>query len=383
MKEGWLDVLCDLAMTSSLLPLCALTVGLLVAAAAQAPRPSSSPLPRDGQVLYRRYRGELAGRPVVAEFTLRRLSGLPKEVQLDLAGRYYDLATGEQHDLRPVGLFKPAPPLTLREETDPAPGPVWHATQPLGPVLSGTWQVSAQGLPQPFALREDYTGAARFERLTEHTTGRRGVNAFGDPTRSSLNVTYLHLLGGDTLRPALARLQCPVPARRRRERHVLDQVTSSQDMATLYDQALDVTLNEQDLLASATYTQEGVVDQRRAQHTWNNFVYDLRTGRQFGLLDLLRPGSDTIMQRLITAQLRRGDPTYAALLQLDTDWLPLPDEDFVLTPAGCQATYQTAPEDEPFYAYTVNLTWAQLRPLLRAGTPLDRLLQARGLPPIK
>jgi len=372
-------------MATSLFPLCALTVGLLAGGSTPAPRPAvSPPLPRDGQELYRRYRGEVAGQPVVVEFTLRRLTGLPKEVQLDLTGRYYDLATGTPHDLRPVGLFRPAAPLTLRDETDPAmAGAVWHATQPLGPVLSGTWQASAQGPPQPFALREDYAGAARFERLTEQTTGRRGVNAFGNPARSSISVTYLHLLGPDTLRPALARLQCPVPVRRRRARHALDQVASAQDMANLYDQSLDVTLNEQDLLGCSTYTQEDVLEHRRAEHTWNNIVYDLRTGRQFGLLDMLRPGAYPIVQRLLTAQLRRGDPTYAALLELDSDLLPLPDEDFALTPAGCQATYQTAPEDEPFYAYTVTLTWAQLRPLLRPGTPLDRLLKARGLPPAK
>ncbi|MFD2718211.1 hypothetical protein ACFST9_05765 [Hymenobacter monticola] len=372
-------------MASSLFPLWALTAGLLLAGTALPPRPATGPrLPRDGQELYRRYRGEVAGRPVVVEFTFRRLTGLPKEVQLDLTGRYYDLATGTPHDLRPMGLFKPAAPLTLRDETDPAvAGAVWHATQPLGPVLSGTWQARAQGPPQPFALREDYAGAARFELLTEQTTGRRGINAFGNPARSSISITYLHLLGADTLRPALARLQCPGPVRRRRERHALDQVASAQDMANIYDQSLDVTLNEQDLLACATYTQEDVVDHRRAQHSWNNIVYDLRTGRQFGLLELLRPGADTIVQRLITAQLRRGDPTYAALLELGPGLLPLPDEDFALTPAGCQATYQTAPEDEPFYAYTVTLTWAQLRPLLRPGTPLNRLLEARGLPPVR
>ncbi|KUG09046.1 hypothetical protein [Solirubrum puertoriconensis] len=360
---------------------CAVTACLLAAGSAPAPRPTASPpLPRDGQTLYRRYRGELAGRPVVVEFTFRRLSDLPKEHQFDLAARAYDLATGAQHDLRPAGLFKPAAPLTLREETYPGTGQVWHASQPLGPVLSGTWQASALSPPQPFTLREDYTGAARFELLTEYTSGRRGLNSWGEPARSSITVTYLHLLGADTLRPALAPLQCPVPVRRRRERVGLDQVAGSQDLANIYDQSLEVTLNEQDLLASTAYTQEGVVDHRRAQHTWNSFVYDLRTGRQFGLLELLRPGADTTVQRLITNQLRRGDPAYAALLQLDTELLPLPEEDFALTPAGCQATYQTAPEDAPFYAYTVSLTWAQLRPLLRPGTPLDRLLQARGLP---
>ena len=135
MKESRPDVSCAFVMTSSLFPLCTLTFGLLVAGAAPAARP---PLPRDGQELYHRYRGELAGRPVVAEFTFRRLSGLPTEHQLDLAGRYYDLATGEQHDLHPVGLFKPTAPLTLREETDPITGQVWHATEPLGPVMSGT-----------------------------------------------------------------------------------------------------------------------------------------------------------------------------------------------------------------------------------------------------
>jgi len=367
-------------MASSLLPIWALTACLLLAGTGPAPRPTGPALPRAGQGLYRRYRGQVAGRPVIVELNLNRLSGMPKGSQLQLTGSYYDLATGEQHTLRLDGLFSPTASLAFREEANAVEGEVWRATQPLGPVLSGTWQASPKAPLLPFDLREDYTGAARYELLTEGTTGGRGVNAFGDPARSYIEVTYLHLLGPDTLRPALARLQCPVPVHRRRERRALDQVTSPQDMANVYSQSLDVTLNEQGLLAYEIYTVEDVVDHRRAQHTWSNVVYDLRTGKQFGLLDLLRPGADTTVERLITRQIRRGDPEYAAYMQLDSE--PLPDEDFALTPTGCEVTYQTAPEDEPFYYYTVKLTWAELRPLLRPGTPLNRLLVARGLPPV-
>ncbi|SFQ49387.1 hypothetical protein [Hymenobacter arizonensis] len=369
-------------VASYLLPRCILAASLLWAGTAAAP-PAPAALPRPGQEQYRRYRGQVAGRPVLVELSFRRLSGLPKGHQLDLFGRSYDWVTGEEQTLRPVGLFLPASPLTLGVEADPGQWPRWRATQPLGPVLSGTCKASPQAPSQPFALREDYTGAVRYELLTETTAGGRGLSAHGEPARAYVEVTYLHLLGPDTLRPALARLQCPGPARRRRARHPLGQVASRQDFATVYNQSLAVTLNEQDLLAYGTYTVEGVVDLRHAQHSWDNVVYDLRTGQPIDLLALLRPGGPATVQRLITRELRRGDPAFAAELGLDAELLPLPDEGFALTPTGWQATYQTAPEDEPNYAYTVTLTWAQLRPLLRAGTPLNRLLVARGQRPVE
>jgi hypothetical protein len=36
-------------------------------------------------------------------------------------------------------------------------------------------------------------------------------------------------------------------------------------------------------------------------------------------------------------------------------------------------------EDEPFSAYSAVASWADLQPLLRADSPLQRLLKARGL----
>ncbi len=327
-----------------------LTASLLVLGTGAAPRPAGPVLPRAGQELYRRYRGHVAGRPVLVKLTLRRLGGLPKDLQLDPA-------TGAPHGLRPAGLLVPAAPLTLTEGPDAVgrSAPVWRATQPLGPVLSGTWQAGPQAPAQSFALCEDYPGAVRYEVLTEATTGGRGRTANGAPARAFLEAAYLHLLGPDTLRPARARLQCPGPAGRRHARRALDQVSSPQDFANLTNQAIDATLNEQDLLAYGTYTVEGVVGLRHGQHTWANAVYDLRTGRPVDLLALLRPGGEATVQRLITRQLRRGDPAYAAELSLPTQPLPLPAAGFALTPTGWEATYQTTPEDEPNYVYTVGL----------------------------
>jgi len=153
--------------------------------------------------------------------------------------------TGSYHyDRHPAGLlllsgptpFRPGQPLLLTEADSARPQQPtgrWQATQPIGPVLAGTWHGSA-GQVLPFSLREDYTDgqghlmAVKYELLQEGDEApalaerepgetRAAYRARTEALTCSSNRDYLHLLGPDTLRPALRRLQCPVPARRRQQ----------------------------------------------------------------------------------------------------------------------------------------------------------------------
>ena len=58
--------------------------------------------------------------------------------------------------------------------------------------------------------------------------------------------------------------------------------------------------------------------------------------------------------------------------------LALPNEGFELTPTGWTASYgERNPENN--FGYARKLSWADIRPLLRPTSPLQRLLRVRGL----
>ena len=170
---------------------------------------------------YHRYRGTLAGRPVQVELAvLKRPFGSASEYVV-CEGSYYYPRLGVAHRLEVEGLFEPEQLLELRARCDTCElrtGDAWCATQPLGPHLSGVCVLRGSQRAVPFDLRESYARAAHYEILAEATTGRVGRNYWGKPDTTHIEAEYLHLLEPDTLRPALARLQCPVPARRRQAR---------------------------------------------------------------------------------------------------------------------------------------------------------------------
>ena len=143
-----------------------------------------------------------------------------------------------------------------------------------------------------------------------------------------------------------------------------------------------MTLNEENLLACAQSSESSVISQRHGDYSGSHPVYDLRTGRRLNLLAQLRPGARLALRREITRQARL-DTAYAPARYLGKhELLPLPEQGFAVTPAGWEAFYETTPEDLPYYSFNASISWAALRPLLRPGTPFNRLLQVRGLRPV-
>jgi hypothetical protein len=206
------------------------------------------------------------------------------------------------------------------------------------------------------------------------------MDTFGEPDTASVTLQYVHLLGRDTLRPALAQLQCPTPAQRQRAQYRLAaELTPTPDgFAAVYQETKWVTLNEADLLSYHVSLEESVTKKRHGEHTGEQVLLDLRTGRELDLLAQLRPGGLLALQRLLGHRALR-DTAAAARQWLDKGLLEEPEEGFIVTPAGWEAAYNTAVEDEPFSAYSAVASWADLQPLLRADSPLQRLLKARGL----
>ena len=349
---------------------------------AQAPKISPRPVPK--YLGYHRYRGTVLGRPAILELTTKWEAN-PGYYYCE--GAYYYLNSGVSHPQliyvfhARQGRGQRAAELPLKLTADDL---VWRATQQLGPVLSGTCYSTRGRRLGSFSLRENYAGAVPYELLKEESHDWPGRDRDGHPDTSSLTFTYLHLLGPDTLRPALARWQCPTPAQRRRARRALAAwYTPTRTDPTLWlDKSLTVTLNEADLLAYYT-TQDRAL--RITTHGWvtvRNYLLDLRTGQPLHLASQLRPGAQLPLRRLLTHHAQRDTAAHVLddFVQGKSKLLPLPPEDFLLYPHGCTAYY--GPEgshDGNASSFEETISWAELRPLLRPDSPLLRLVRARGL----
>lgn len=366
------------------------------ATAAPAP-PATSVVPGPPFVGYHRYRGTVGGQPVTVELTIGPDPEKPALVVC--AGSYH-------YDRHPAGrllLSGPRPfqfgqPLVLAE-TDTArsrqPTGHWQATQPCGPVLVGSWH-SPAGQVLPFSLREDYTDgqgylmAVQYELLQEReeapTQSERQPGeskaAYRARTKdliSSSSRVFVHLLGPDTLRPALRTLQCPVPAERRR---LMREDLGYPGGVELLDE-LTVSYNDHGLLSLASFHNGDYKDAVHPEHGAGSTTYDLRTGRALTIAELIRPGTDTSLSRLITRHLEQQDITAEDLLNhLDADatLAPLPQQGLGIVDEGLEFTY-TSYEILPYVYPPVTLVvpWAELLPLLRPTSPVARMLRARGL----
>ncbi|OON70757.1 hypothetical protein B0919_01715 [Hymenobacter sp. CRA2] len=334
---------------------------------------------------YHRYVGTVDGRPVLAEvrlWTELSVAAYPDTVwEAKLKGSFYYRATARGGYLGNAEQFHPEQWLETygwdyQDQYNRRWVPRLCAEQPPGrPLLTGWYYPEGQTQPVRVQLREDYTDGVRYELLEEESWGAARVwRADGTGDSSTIQRTYLHLLGPDTLRPALARLQCPVPAARRRAR--LARLPKSYGH-TLYRDFIDVTLNEAGLLA---YTHDDRVEPegtRYYEETTRCHLLDLRTGRELLLVQQFRPGS---LQRLLTRQALAD----TALTQHRTRWwsggqLPLASARLTIEPTGIRALYHEHESEEKLFIYDQYLTWAALRPLLRPNSPLHRLLRIRGL----
>ena len=221
-------------------------------------------------------------------------------------------------------------------------------------------------------LREDYR-AVPYEllRLTAH-----GNYCHEEPGRSQpyYSTDFLHVLSADSLR--LARWQAPPPAARRdslRQR-LLNQ--SCQQVS----QRISVTLNDYGLL-SYNVRMEDYYYGAHPEHDQSGFIVDLRTGRQCLVKELLRPGTEPALLRLLARHLRLD---YPELNESDSwHWQTVPPlpHSFTLTPSGLCAGYDdyALTAYSSHYANATTILYAELRPLVRPGTPLARLLRARGM----
>jgi hypothetical protein len=328
---------------------------------------------------YHHYRGTIGSLPVTVEIETG-----PNQLALHhppaCSGSYFYDRRGQPLSLQAVR-YQPQRRLVLRETAYLNPQAVtgeWRATQPLGPVLTGTW-ASADGRRQlPFVLREDYQQAVRYEVLTTAVSGPLcpDSNDHIDGPRARLSREYVHLLGPDTLRPGLRRLQCPPPAQRRR------QLRRAVQDCTYLAQSLMVTFNSQNLLSVRTSQEEGGFGRRHPSYSGSDEVYNLRTGQLVTLEQLLRPGTDSLLLQLLTPRLAQYVADYFEEPLRPLTWEPhLPNGGFGLSSEGLTFCYEEGDgvASWPCVEQDIVIPYADLLPLLRSVSPLTPVLRARGL----
>lgn len=304
---------------------------------------------------YHRYRGTVGGQPVTVELTIEQTANAPDSTTCTGSYTYDRHPTGLLllHGARP---FLARRPLGL-VEADTAhhqPTGYWQASQPVGPLLTGTWR-SPAGQQLPFSLHEDYTDgqghmvAVQYELLQEgeevpcQSERKEGESkaAYRARTKdliSTCSQDFLHLLGPDTLRPALRALQCPVPAKRRQQ--MREQVQGCNQV----EHQLRVVYNEHSLLSLESFVNEFYEGTDHPSHELSTTTYDLRTGRPLAIAALIRPGTDSILSRLITQHLEQdNNVTLDELLNHSVDdstLVPLPQQGLGIGGEGLEFTFQ-------------------------------------------
>ncbi|RTQ52556.1 hypothetical protein EJV47_05970 [Hymenobacter gummosus] len=351
----------------------------VIDSAPAAPQPAPA-APLTG---YHRYVGTVGKAPVVLELTISPPDAEEKEWRL--YGTYYYERQGAPLILSAAGAYQPGQPLALKEETpkpdEPAetlPSGRWRATQAAGPVLSGTWESPDGRRRLPFSLREDYAGALRYELLTEKAAGPPcpPTEDQAGPRRPEAERTFLHLLGPDTLQPALRALQAPLPEQRRNQLAVELDGVDCEGTFGFYG-GVEVALNGYGLLSVVTSEGEdsgGAYPNSAEELT----TYDLRTGRALKLADWLQPGQEPALRRLLQQSLRAHP--YASSLGLEAADLSKADLAglgfdsegvyCLLGDFGAPHAVQRVPVVVPYRA---------LRPLLQPGSAVARMLRQRGL----
>jgi len=317
----------------------------------------------------RRYVGMVNGRRATAEIGLDE-AGL-------LKGRCYFWRSGQEY-----ALWQGTRPRPRVLELGPGVGR-WQLSQPVGSVLRGTWLDAAGRRVGTFELRESYQSGARYDIHKLRLTGGE-VIASSPCDVPEVEQDFLHLQGPVGRRSA-ARTQFPaLPIRRR-------QALEAQRNDSHCGTELVVLLNDFNLLSyemrSFDWPFEGSSSFSKQQ-----VVLDLTTGRELSIYQQLRPGYARRLRWLITTALLDAPDASAYTIDPFQGWewvtdhgrrlplAPLPAD-----PASSNFAYSfctLTAQGLAVYARNACITaisYAELRPLVRPGTPLARMLRARGL----
>lgn len=359
-----------------------------------------SPMARRPRLL-RRYVGTIGGEPATALLEWQNPDSVRGSFHWQRRGPTYSFAA----DINPHPRMAPALFVQEMMAWDEAGWLQLHGRP--GALLTGTWRGGPAGRAVPVVLRESYAGAVRLAVRTEWVHGRLTPDdhyGYKHTSVAWVQYEFLQLLHPATVPAALRPLLAPGPAGRR---HQL-RTSGEFDCATYYE--VRVALNEGGLL-SYQYSEECSPLGGQYYLRFHNTLLDVVGGRRLTPQSQLIPHYEPALARLLARRLlrepayrplmraitqdsswqrqqqgRRGQATQAAL----TRWLrtraQTSAEEALFTGAGLEIENDESFDIRPLFSDAMQTTicnwfipYAELRPLVRPGTPLARLLQARGL----
>jgi hypothetical protein len=359
--------------------------GALAGAAAtpaKAPEPEPEPAPCPPQRTVLSAGNAAARRPVVVRHYVGTVGGQAATATLQwqtpdsATGTFYLHRGGPEYSL---AFSQPG----LAEVYDDQGGidalrqGTWQlATGVAGPLLAGTWRRA--GRVQQLRLRESYAGALRYT-FTERTL----FDGYRVPEHCDYVPEMYHLLlvlpSPRGAPPVLrTRLAGSPAALRRRIRQ--DCSTHDNDATGTYTD--EVRLNAFHLFSyqTSSYVRAYGGTPDVGTESW---LFDLRTGKKLTIASQLKPGYKHSLRQHLTWHFlhdpvlepdrRAGFGDWTTDKGSNTPLLSLPkfNEALTLTGAGLEAAYGR---------HTLVLVpYRELRPLVRSGTPLARMLRARGL----
>ncbi|MFD2717331.1 hypothetical protein ACFST9_01295 [Hymenobacter monticola] len=243
---------------------------------------------------------------------------------------------------------------------------------PGGPTLRATWHQGRRR--QSVALQENYAGAVRYgirRLLRVEVADTTAGSAY--EVKASVERDFLMLPAPASVRLPLRRLLNPGPKARLRLLHDLQEGNS------VVTHRLNVRLNDFGLFSYQTchFSRESG---GTPSVGFESTLLDLTTGRPITVDSQLRPGYELALRQLIMQHvLHDAEFDEQERKWLTDDWksthlADFPDMDLGLTATGLEAVYW-----QPMYPESVFIPYRELRPLVRPGTPLARMLSARKL----
>jgi hypothetical protein len=259
-------------------------------------------------------------------------------------------------------------------------------------VLAGTW--TRPGHPAiPFVLHENYLGAVHYGLEELRLTGGESSD---DGRVPDYQRDFLTLAQPTAVPVRLQRTLASSPATRRRQ--MLEGREADADVHVW----MEITLNDFGLFCYQT-SYDALPFGGRHQTDNQSTLYDVATGQTLTIASQLRPGYERPLRRLLSHHL-----LHDATPELDevnkehnnawrwrnkkenpSQLVPLPEleeegaDDLALTVEGLQASYSPYSIFESpggmIPTYSLIVPYRELRPLVRPGTPLARMLQARSM----
>ena len=231
--------------------------------------------------------------------------------------------------------------------------------------------------------------AVRYEFLKESASKPDCQDANGDSHSLKVVREFMHLLGPDTLRPALQKLQCPLPAQRRAQ---LQQELSGlrcggEDEDSQYSSYSNTVVNYNAngllslLVLESTYS-GGAYPQNNSQLC----TYDLATGKRCEVQKWLRPGKDLALRQLLTKYLRADSTGKEYVANSIAGEEAAPGKPYVveqlpslgLNDKGLFFLLGDLGAPHVIEGVDITVPYAALRAYVRPGTPLARVVAAHG-----